>query len=114
MTGAISHDWESCQFPFVLDEKSAIVPIGSAGERPEARTGSLWRRSVELRVSRAVGLRWQAVFGCQIVWVNTNWGLKTYDFGPSQDTFGLFSASLESLTQKIADSVASRLGPALR
>ena len=57
---------------------------------------------------------WQAVFGCQIVWVNTNWGLKTYDFGPSQDTFGLFSASLESLTQKIADSVASRLGPALR
>src|SRR5215813_5522276 len=59
MTGAISQDWESCQFPFVLDEKSAIVPIGSAGERPEARTGSLWRRSVELRVSRAVGLRWQ-------------------------------------------------------
>src|SRR5262249_44266807 len=68
MTGAISQDWESCQFPFVLDEKSAIVPIGSAGERPEARTGSLWRRSVELRVSRAVGLRWQAVFGCHIVW----------------------------------------------
>src|SRR5215470_14854125 len=65
MTGALSQDWESCQFPFVLDEKSAIVPIGSAGERPEARTGSLWRRSVELRVSRAVGLRWQAVFGCQ-------------------------------------------------
>src|SRR5215831_5192664 len=68
MTGAISQDWESCQFPFVLDEKSANVPIGSAGERREARTGSLWRRSVELRVSRAVGLRWQAVFGCHIVW----------------------------------------------
>ena len=46
--------------------------------------------------------------------VATTWGLKTYDFGPSQDTFGLFSASLESLTQKIGDSVASRLGPALR
>jgi protease-4 len=46
--------------------------------------------------------------------VATNWGLKTYDFGPTQDTFGLFSASLENLTQKIGDSVASRLGPALR
>jgi protease-4 len=46
--------------------------------------------------------------------VDTNWGLKTYDFGPSQDTFGLFSASLEGLTQKIGDSLASRLGPALR
>lgn len=46
--------------------------------------------------------------------VNTRWGLKTYDFGPSQDTFGLFSASLEGLTQKVGDSVASRLGPALR
>src|SRR5215472_19321151 len=68
MTGAIARDRERCQFPSVLDEKSAIVPIGSAGERPEARTGSLWRRSVELRVSRAVGLRWQAVFGCHIVW----------------------------------------------
>ena len=43
-----------------------------------------------------------------------NWGLKTYDFGPSQDTFGLFSASLEGLTQKIGDTVASRLAPTLR
>ena len=27
MTGAISQDWESCQFPFVLDEKSTVVPV---------------------------------------------------------------------------------------
>ena len=46
--------------------------------------------------------------------VTTNWGLKSYDFGPSQDTFGPFSASLEGLTQKIADSLASRLVPSLR
>ena len=46
--------------------------------------------------------------------VATNWGLKTYDFGPSQDTFGLFSASLEGLAQKIGDSLASRLAPSLR
>jgi hypothetical protein len=28
----------------------------------------LWRRSLEFRASGAVGLRWQAVLGCQIVW----------------------------------------------
>ena len=35
MTGAISQDWESCQFPFVLvlDEKPTVVPAGSAGEQ---------------------------------------------------------------------------------
>jgi hypothetical protein len=27
MTGAISRDWESCQFPFVLDEKATVVPV---------------------------------------------------------------------------------------
>src|ERR687891_536048 len=31
MTGAISQDWESCQFPFGLDEKPTFVPGGSAG-----------------------------------------------------------------------------------
>ena len=30
--------------------------------------GSFGRRSGELRASGAVGLRWQPVFGCQIVW----------------------------------------------
>src|SRR5262250_155076 len=37
------------------------------GERTRAR-GSLWRRSFELKASDAVGLRWEAVFGCQVVW----------------------------------------------
>src|SRR5262245_25630380 len=31
--GAISQDRERCQFPFVLDEKPTVVPVGSAGER---------------------------------------------------------------------------------
>jgi len=30
--------------------------------------GSLGCRSPELRASGAAGLRWQAIFGCQIVW----------------------------------------------
>jgi hypothetical protein len=33
MAGAISQLRESCQFPFVLDEKPTVVPGGSAGER---------------------------------------------------------------------------------
>ena len=45
--------------------------------------------------------------------VATNWGIKIYDFGPSQDTFGLFSASLEAVTQEIGDSLAARLRPSL-
>ena len=66
MAGAIAQDRESCQFPFVLvlDEKPTVVPVGSAGERAgDKRKVSLWRRSVEVRASGAVGLRWQAVFG---------------------------------------------------
>jgi len=33
MAGAISQDRESCQFPFLVDEKPTFVPGGSAGER---------------------------------------------------------------------------------
>jgi hypothetical protein len=33
MTGAISRDWESCQFPFVLDEKATVVAGGAVGKR---------------------------------------------------------------------------------
>jgi hypothetical protein len=33
MAGAIAQDRESCQFPFVLDEKPTVVLVGSAGER---------------------------------------------------------------------------------
>src|SRR5262249_40254729 len=33
MAGAIAQDRESCRFPFVLDEKPTVVPVGSAGER---------------------------------------------------------------------------------
>ena len=42
MAGAIAQDRESCQFPFVLDEKPTVVPVGSGsaiardGNRPKA------------------------------------------------------------------------------
>src|SRR5512146_458728 len=48
---------ENCQFPFLLDEKPAVVPL-RFGRRAVARCarGTLWR------------LRWQPVLAPQIVW----------------------------------------------
>jgi hypothetical protein len=37
MTGAISQDLESCQFPFVLDEKATVVAGGAVGKRSRRR-----------------------------------------------------------------------------
>ena len=72
MVGGISQDRESCQFPFVFEEN----PLSYRSARPESgrevREGSsmelLARRSclLEVRASDSVGLRWQAVFGCQV------------------------------------------------
>jgi hypothetical protein len=50
--------------PFLLDEKSTVVPVCLARRAVGRQAkGFLWRRSVELRASGAVGLRWQAAFG---------------------------------------------------
>jgi hypothetical protein len=68
MAGVISQDRERCQFLFHFLKNPLLYRAARAESGREARTGSLWRRSVELRVSRAVGLRWQAVLGAQIVW----------------------------------------------
>jgi hypothetical protein len=64
MAGAIAQDRQRCQFPFVVDEKPTFVPGGSAGSGREARERFVRSRSLEVRASGAVGLRWQAVFGC--------------------------------------------------
>src|SRR5215831_17593591 len=69
MTGAISQDWESCQFPFVLDEKSTVVPVGSAGEQSggaqEVPYGAVRSKSERAAPSACVGKRFCFV---QIVW----------------------------------------------
>ena len=58
MTAAISQDSESCQFPFVLDEKATVVAGGAVGKPveqgvkrcliPLARTQSERRRRLAL------------------------------------------------------------------
>src|SRR5262245_61748146 len=59
----ISHDRQSCQFLFCLMKIHCCTgPLGRRAVGRQAK-GFLWRRSVELRASGAVGLRWQAAFG---------------------------------------------------
>ena len=72
MAGAIAQDRQRCQFPFVVDEKPTFVLGGSAGERSGGarRVPSGPARSNSERAG-AVSLRWQAVFGCQIVWTKS-------------------------------------------
>ena len=63
MTGAISQDRERCQFLFCLMKNPPLYRSARPESGREARERFLWRRSLELRASGAVGLRWQAVFG---------------------------------------------------
>jgi hypothetical protein len=45
MAGAIAQDRQSCQFPFLVDEKPAFVPGGLGGAAVGGARGFLWRRS---------------------------------------------------------------------
>src|SRR5262245_23582483 len=54
---------------FFLDENSSDARANVGGVAVGTRAkDSLWRHLLELRASGVVGLRWQAVFGCQIIW----------------------------------------------
>jgi hypothetical protein len=55
VAGAIAQDRESCQFPFVLDEKPTGVPVGSAGERSGVRI-DIPKDDVKLENRRAAGV----------------------------------------------------------
>src|SRR5262245_36626886 len=62
VAGAISQPRQSCQFLFCLMKIHCCTgPLGRRADGRQAK-GFLWRRSVELRASGAVGLRWQAAF----------------------------------------------------
>src|SRR5215831_3629352 len=52
MAGAIAQDRQSCQFPFVLDEKPAIVSVGSAEERSGGKVSCGAARVRRKRASR--------------------------------------------------------------
>ena len=63
MTGAIAQDRESCQFLFCFLKTHRCTGRLGRGAIGRCAKGSLSRRSLKLRASGAVGLRWQAVFG---------------------------------------------------
>jgi predicted transcriptional regulator len=69
MAGAIAQDRESCQFPFVLDEKPTVVSVGSAGERSggarKVPCGAARSNSGRAAPSACVGKRFSAA---QIIW----------------------------------------------
>ena len=72
MTGAISRDRQSCQSVFWL-MKDALSYRSARPENGRNARDWVWSRSLEPRASGAVGLRWQGVFGCQIVWNKIEW-----------------------------------------
>jgi len=54
----------------LLDEKPAVVPVGSRRER-SGGTRRFLRAPMAMNSSeRRRRLRWQAVFGCQIIWID--------------------------------------------
>src|SRR5262245_24870851 len=69
MAGAIAQDRESCQFPFVLDEKPTVVSVGLAGEQSGGKRkisyGDARSNSERAAPSACVGRRLSAP---QIVW----------------------------------------------
>src|SRR5215475_13921425 len=69
MAGAIAQDRQSCQFSFVLDEKSTVVPVRLAGEQSGGKRkvsyGDARSNSERAAPSACVGRRLSAP---QIVW----------------------------------------------
>src|SRR5262245_12610923 len=69
MAGAISQPRQSCQFPFLLDEKSTVVPVRLAGEQSGGKRkvscGDARSNSERAAPSASVGRRFSA---SQIVW----------------------------------------------
>ena len=61
MAGAIAEDRESCQFPFLLDEKPTVVPL-RLDRRAVGRSarGTLWRRHRKSRKRQVAALFGQA------------------------------------------------------
>src|SRR5262245_52206297 len=57
MTGAISRDWESCQFPFVLDEKATVVAGGAVGKRSRKARKVFYRAARSTATTSTTSLR---------------------------------------------------------
>ena len=46
--------------------------------------------------------------------ITTNWGVKSYDFGPSQEGLGWLTSIFQGFSQSLTESIAARLAPQMR
>jgi protease-4 len=46
--------------------------------------------------------------------ITANWGVKSYDFGPSPEGFGSLTSIFHGFSQSLTESVAARLAPQMR
>ena len=70
-----------------------------AARRSQVRAGLEIARSVELRASHAVGLRWQAVFGCQTLWNKSTRAIKARNKSKARKPLS-FSVSMVRFSPK--------------
>ena len=45
--------------------------------------------------------------------ISARWGIKSYDFGPSEETFGPWSSTFQGFVQSLGDALVARLSPQL-
>jgi protease IV len=46
--------------------------------------------------------------------ITANWGVKSYDFGSSQEGFGSLTSIFQGFSQSLTENIAARLGPQMR
>jgi len=46
--------------------------------------------------------------------IAATWGIKPYDFGPNQESFGPWSSTFQGFAQSLADALVARMSPQLR
>ena len=45
--------------------------------------------------------------------ISARWGIKSYDFGPSEETFGSWSSTFQGFVESLGDALVARLSPQL-
>jgi protease-4 len=115
---------------------SPFLPMSSEAEdkarRLAAQGGAIF--VADLKATRGASLKPEIEYGSGEIWageeakaiglideiatldevIATSWGIKAYDFGPTQETFGPWSSTFHGLAQSLGDALAARLSLQLR
>jgi protease-4 len=90
---------------FVADLKATRGPLLKPGI--EYGSGEIWAGDE----AKAIGLVDE--IGTLDEVIAATWGVKSYDFGPNQESFGLWSSTFEGFAQSLADALVARVAPQL-